>query len=353
MKPPSILITSVGTLVGKVILDSLEGRRAGLRVVGCDAASEAISLPRCDQGEVVPLTDAPGWDDAILALIQRESPFAVIPGRDGDVERLATLAERHPTLAAIFIGGSRAMAEVIGDKVRTAEFSFARGLPFAATVSSDHPEAARLARELVLRHGFPLIAKPRDGSGSLGVRILTEARHLDGALRRPGMAIQPYLDPSGPIELPTDAGLPLFWEVTEDRLHGVHFILGRDGKVLGRCGFRSRMVRGRCEELWACDDAVLLAVGDAFATAAAEAGWRGPLNIQAKRDAEGRWQVIELNGRFSGGTSSRRYFGFDEVRLVLNEWFGHPIIPTAHLTPVRRVVRQLADYPATNHPLPA
>jgi hypothetical protein len=177
------------------------------------------------------------------------------------------------------------------------------------------------------------------------VRILTEFRHLEKIIGRPGYVIQPLLDLAGPINLHVEDGIPLFWEVKEDRLHGVQFIIGRDGRVLGRCGFRSRMVRGRCEEIWACNDAELLRVGESYCAAATMSGWRGPLNIQAKLNAQGEWRVIELNGRFSGGTSSRLHFGFDEVRLVLDEWFGRPIIPPAKIAPVQRVVRQLADYP--------
>lgn len=38
-----ILITSVGSLVGQNILDSLEGRREGVRVIGVNSLAEAAS----------------------------------------------------------------------------------------------------------------------------------------------------------------------------------------------------------------------------------------------------------------------------------------------------------------------
>lgn len=66
--------------------------------------------------------------------------------------------------------------------------------------------------------------------------------------------------------------------------------------------------------------------------------------MQAKRDGSG-WKVIELNGRFSGGTSCRLHLGFDEVALLVNEWLGHATVPYSRVQPVSHVVRQLCDFP--------
>jgi hypothetical protein len=163
VKIPAILITAVGSLVGKVVLDSLEGRREGLRVVGCDVSPWAVNLSRCDAREVVAASGTPEWEDAILALVRRYKPFALIPGIDGDVNDLAGLAERHPEVASVFVGGSLDMAGVISSKLRTAAYSAVRGLSYAETLSTDHTDVDKLAREFIRHHGFPLIAKPDGG----------------------------------------------------------------------------------------------------------------------------------------------------------------------------------------------
>jgi biotin carboxylase len=173
MKKPCIIITAVGSLVGKVVLDTLDGRRDGLCVVGCDISMEAANLVRCDEQETVRASGTPAWEGSILDAVRRHRPFALIPGIDGDVLLLAKLAGQYREIATVFVGGSASMADVISYKSRTAAFSLERGLPFADTLSTDHPEARVLAKKFVMRHGFPLIAKPDDGSGSIGVRILT------------------------------------------------------------------------------------------------------------------------------------------------------------------------------------
>jgi hypothetical protein len=106
-------------------------------------------------------------------------------------------------------------------------------------------------------------------------------------------------------------------------------------------------VLGRVEEVWTYENEALFAVAHAFAVKAAQQGWRGPLNVQAKRaDAAGTcWKVIELNGRFSGGTSCRLHLGFDEVAMIINEWVGRPVVGQLNTVPVRHIIRELTDYP--------
>lgn len=345
MKQPRILLTSAGTLVGKVVLDALEGRRAGLHIVGCDASPKGANQGRCDSLHQVPLTGRDGWADAILSLVRSEQPDIVIPGRDDDVEELAVLALGHPELRRALLAGSAQVAHAISDKALTSEFAVRHSLAFAATVLTGLPESPAKAETLLRDHGFPLIAKPAKGSGSVGVRALLNTSHLEAAMASSGLVIQPFIGAPKDLGMPTDIGLPLFWEIPETSLHAVQYLIGRDGSILGQCAHRARMVRGRCEELWACDEPGLLAVTDAFARAAVADGWKGPFNVQAKRTHDGEWRVIELNGRFSGGTSSRRFLGFDEVALLVNHWLGSAVVPPSPVQPVRHVVRQLADYP--------
>jgi hypothetical protein len=344
MTTATILLTSAASLVGRAVLDALEGRRQALRIVGCSSLDGGPTLARLDACSLVPPTDHPDWEAALRRLVVLERPDVVIPGRDADVEALAALAERWEELGPLLMAGSSSMATVMGDKARSAEFARLRGLAFVPTVATDRSDAADAALALLAAHGFPLIAKPARGAGSLGVRVLTGHTHLAAALRRPGLVLQPFLEPPAALDLPED-GVPMFWEVPEDRLHAVQVLVGRDGARLGACAHRARMVLGRCEEVWACDDPALLALALAFADAFADEGWRGPLNVQAKRGADGDWQVVELNGRFSGGTSSRRHLGFDEVGILLESWLGRPVVPPTTAPAVRHVVRMLSDFP--------
>jgi carbamoyl-phosphate synthase large subunit len=348
-----VLVTSGGSLVGKVVLDCLDGRRhddhrGSLRLVACNSLEGEPQLARFDEVHQMPVTDSPQWAAAMAALVERLAPDVVIAGRDEDVAALAALAGEVPALERAFLGGSAAMATTFLDKAETAEFARRHGLAFADTVATDAPDAAAAAAGLLARHGFPLVAKPVRGCGSRGVKILTVPGHLQATLAIPGLVVQPFLDSPGPIDLCLDSGIPLFFDVPEDRLHAVQYAIDRDGRVLGRVAHRARMVRGRCEALWRMDDPELLAMADAVAAAAVAEGWRGPLNVQAKRAAGGGWQTIELNGRFSGGTSARLLLGFDEVTILVNCWVGREVVRPATCLPVRHVERVLHDVPCND-----
>lgn len=346
MRMKTVLVTSVGSLVGQGFLDALDGRRDGLRVVGCNSSADSPNSFRCDEAVLVPPVTDDGFAGALRLLMDEVQPDLVIPGRDPDIVHLAAMADEDEALRGVLLAGTGAMARMMDSKAGTARFSAGLGLPYVDSVDTDEADARARVEEMLGTHGLPLIAKPADGSGSMGVKALTSRGHVDAALGLAGHVIQPFLDaPRGGLGLSLDAGIPLFWEVPEDRLHGVQYILDRQGGVVGRIGFRSRMVRGRCEWLGACEDAGLMAAADSFARAVSAHGWRGPFNVQAKQDRHGAWRVIELNGRFSGGTSARRHLGFDEVGLAMNAWLGPGTIPPDLPRRARRVTRLACDFP--------
>lgn len=340
-EPSVVALTSVGSLVGQVVLDALEGRRESFRLIGCNTAPDNPNVFRCDRAYLVPPTNHPDYEEAIAEVMQRERADLVIPGRDPDILQLTQMAETDRPLPVL--GGTAAMAQVMADKAATARFCRSRSLPFVDSAETGKADSQVLVERLLGDHGFPLIAKPATGSGSEGVRVIAQREQIDGIVHEPGLLIQPFLDPPGELEPPDAAGTPLFWAVREDRLHAVQVLIAPNGDVGPSCTFKAEMVLGRCERLDLVDDPSLTAVALAFAEAASVEGWRGPFNVQAKKDRDGAWKVIELNGRFSGGTSARRHLGFDEVALVLNQWLGTTIAPATAPNGARTVIRQFTD----------
>ncbi len=340
-----ILLTSVGSLVAQGVLDVLDGRRATVHIIGCSSDPHAPDLSRCDEVHIVPPTESAAWAPDFLALAQQLKPALIIAGRDADVEAIALLGETVDEVARAFVGGRHEFAQVIGDKAASAAFSRLHGLPFVETVSTESTSVDADADRLVRDHGFPLIAKPGRGFGSRGVRVLLEPEDLAAALQVPGSVIQPFLDPPGELEPDHGPGFALFHEVPEDRWYAAQSLIGPAGESLGMLTFRARMVRGRVEELWTFENAELSTAALRFTEAAIGAGWIGPLNVQFKKDRLGGWQAIEINGRFTGGTSGRLHLGFDEVAIVVNAWTGRQVIGPAAYRPTDHVVRRFIDVP--------
>lgn len=347
MKQRTLLLTSVGSLLSQNILDALEGRRSGLRIIGANSLCEAAGNFRCDRAYLLPpAAEEQAYRQELASLIEREAVDLAIPGRDDDILALAQLRLDRPEWEARLLAGTLEAAQAMDDKVKSYAFAQASKLPFAWTISSDAPDAPQAAALMVARHGFPLIAKPRRGNGSRGVRILQTVAQLERNLARPGMAIQPMYDLDSDVGLDLGEGLPFFWGIPESRLYAAQMLIQRDGSVGPGIGFTIAMVAGRCERLTRCDDADLLATARAYAESIAAQGWRGPFNLELKRDSQQVLQAIEMNGRFTGGTSARRHLGFDELGLTLNHWLGDGTIPLAArpVGEVEVILKSLSDF---------
>lgn len=199
-----IAITSVGSLVGQNILDSLEGRREGIEVVGVNSVAAAAGNFRCDRAYLAPPASRSGeYLDRLAAVLNEEKPDLVLPGRDDDVLALARLKEAQGQGAPALPVGPAALAHVIADKAASLQFARRHDLPYVDSVPASEPDAvARLLR----RYGYPLVAKPRQGNGSRGVRVVFDdmQRAAVGAL--PDYLVQPYFEPEAELASWRDLG---------------------------------------------------------------------------------------------------------------------------------------------------
>jgi carbamoyl-phosphate synthase large subunit len=305
-----VLLTSAGSLLGRGILSTLEGRRQRLHLVGADLNPDSVGAQVCDEAIPLPPVDAPDFAESVLKAVDTYGIDLVIPGRDPD---LLALAGVDVPMA----GPSESLVAVTRDKWATAQWCASQGIPFAPTVATPVSSVPWTP---------PLIAKPRDGSGSLGVRVLLTPTQVARACATPGLIIQPFLDPPGELVPDLRDGVPLFWEVACRAEYGVQALIGPNSEMGPWFCFISEHRLGRNEWLAPCDEPSLGSFAAEVVPQLAVAGFRGPVNVQVRRSGS-QWQVIEINPRFSGGTSGRYLLGFDEVGWVLNRWLGEGTVP--------------------------
>lgn len=342
----SILITSVGSLVGQNVLDSLEHRRNNIKIIGTNSIAEAANNFRCDKSYLVEAAaEGDIYKNELVEIIEKEKPDLVIPGRDDDVIILAQLSNSMPEFKNHFIVGSEHFAEAMDDKVKSYLFARKYDLPFAPTVQSGVPAASEKIQSLINEFGFPFIAKPSKGNGSRGIWVVLNDKQLSEVIKQPDFSIQPYFDHPKSLEMDTRFGLPFFWEIQEHKLFAAQAIINKKMQIDSILGFISMMVGGKCVRMDKHNDPELIHLVRMFAEAAIKEGWRGPFNIQLKKDPKYGFQVIEMNGRFSGGTSARYYLGFDEVAITINDWIGEEVIPINRIPDgVKVVTKILSDF---------
>ena len=348
-KKYTLLITSAGSLVGQNIFDTIDGRREKFHITGLNTVIDNPVMFRSDEIFLCPPTKSAEYLPLLTSIIERIQPDFVLPGRDADVGVLAQLKMARKDLADKIPVGTPELADMMDDKAASARFAVANGLPFAQTVDSfgKNPQEIGMALKNI---GYPMIAKPRNGFGSNGVKYIEDEQqavrlsrlypdlYVFQSLIDPPAGFHAYLDQ---YKRDIEAGIPAFFQLPDDRQYAGQCMIGPEGNISDIICTKAYMVLGRCERSEAINHAHMEETVRQYASTMAAAGWVGPFNLQGRMGPNG-FTPIEMNGRFTGGTSSRSWMGFDEIRLLYLAFKGIDIGPMddrpAHpMGPIHRV----------------
>ena len=341
--PLRLLLLSAGSLTAQNVIQALGTRRERCVLIGTNSVADAAGNFRCDTVYLAPpAVSGADYIARVRDVIEIEHPDLVMPTRDDDVLALALLGEGASRHSPRLLTGSAAAARMVTDKLESARFAAKHGLPFAATAAD-----VRKALELAAAHGLPLIGKPRCGNGTRGVVLLRSAAEIERAFAsRSDLIAQPFLDAPADVHAltaPFEAGLPLFFSFPTAH-RSVQFVVGPDGIASRPFGALNAQVGGLGTQMTRLDDPELIDVGRAYARAVAAEGWKGPLNVQLKRDARRDLVAFEMNGRFGGATAGRALLGFDEVGEAVNRFLPEAGFPMVHACDSDTVQRYLRSY---------
>jgi carbamoyl-phosphate synthase large subunit len=267
------------------------------RIVATDADPLSVGLFRADVACTLPRADRDG--DGYLRLLEelalREGVQLVCPGSEVELVHLARHRERieRRTGARVVANAPEVLARLM-DKWTLTEALRARDLPAPETALGSDPDATRA---LLSRHGFPVIVKPRHGSGSRDLHLVRDAERLGLVLRLvPDAVVQEYLRPDD-----------------EEYTVGV-YRSPRQGTV-GQIAFRRKLSAGLTYRAEVVHDpeieSVCRRLADAFEL------W-GPINVQLRKTDQGV-RIFEVNPRFSSSAVMRAGFGFNEAELCLRD----------------------------------
>ena len=91
-----LLITSVGSLLGQNILDTIETRRSMIRVIGMNHTADNPRNFRCDKVYLVQGTETDQFYKEFTAIVEKENPDFILPARDGDSIFLSDYKSNRP-----------------------------------------------------------------------------------------------------------------------------------------------------------------------------------------------------------------------------------------------------------------
>ncbi|MFJ4224316.1 ATP-grasp domain-containing protein [Microbacterium sp. NPDC089695] len=308
--PARVLVTGAGGPAGVAVIRSLL-RRADLTVFAADMDGWAsgIYLVPPERRRLVP----PGRDDDFVAAIARmvhDDELDLVISTV-DVELVALAGRRDELSPAVLAAPSEQTLTTALDKVLLAESCESTGRSPRTVLAGD--------QALAVDWDFPVFAKPRQGAGSRGIRLVPDRAALEA--------------------LPVDEGL-----IVQDFLPGEEYSVDVIADAAGRVVAAVPRTRARV------DSGVAIAgrtVHDPelveTATLIAEAiGLVGVANVQLRRDAAGRAMLLEVNPRFPGALPLTIAAGVDIPSLVADMYLGIEL-PAA--VPFREVasVRFLED----------
>jgi carbamoyl-phosphate synthase large subunit len=326
LKTFKIFQLSVGSLLGQVMLDVLENRRAHVEVVGLNSIAEAPGNFRCDRVYLAPETaDQQAYLTRFKEILALEQPDLILPGRDEDVCFLSAFKAQNALWTKAIPSGNAKLAEKIIDKYDTFLWSQQQGLPFADSLLYRGNDPAAL-EPFMQRAGSVILAKPRKGFGSKGVFFMQSMADIEKMATANGeLLLQEYLGDPGflaPYFKAYSQGMPLFFQVPETQQFAAQGLIGPDGKIGDVFCSQSTMVLGRTERFCKYTSSALEQLFFHYARALRDGGWRGSVNVQAKPHATtGQWKAFELNLRMSGGTACRLELGFDEMHNLIQAFY--------------------------------
>lgn len=313
----NVLLTSSGSGVGEAIYKSLATSSMNTVIVATDISSFNSGAFRCDKAYTIVSPQDQRYTQQIIDICVRQQIDVVLSGSDTELEKLAEL-KAEKTLDSVIVVGTPEAVRICRDKRQTCDFYRTRNLPFVDTVLFDG------IGKIIRDHGFPILAKPTGGSGSVGVKVLMDQKELDDLENKDDYIFQEYLlSENWPVSkagLTREDVMKSGTLVQKDEI-SIQVLLGQNRDILGTFMSRNVLKFGMPTKIYPFVSDEYEDVARRMALCLADIGMIGPVNLQCKITDRGP-VFFEINPRFTGITSVRATLGFKEVEAVL----GHMLL---------------------------
>lgn len=284
----SVLVTGAGGPAAIAVMRSLFADPS-IRLIAADMDPWAAGLylvPPADR-VLVPAGADRGFARTLLALCRPAAVDIVVPTVDAELRPLAAARDAFRSAGVELMLAPAGALELILDKL-----ALARHCRDVVAVPRTEPLGAAVDPQ---SWTYPVVVKPRSGSGSRDIRILHSAPELAAVTRSEELLVQEYL-PGDEYSIDVFADRPGHVVAAVPRLRA---------KVDSGISVAGRTVR----------DAELEHFGAAVAAAT---GLTFIANVQAKRDSAGRPALLETNPRAPGSLALTIASGVDMPRLAMD-----------------------------------
>ena len=290
-----VLVTGAG---GPAAIAAMKSLRADesveLLAADMDPWAAGLYLVPEPARTLIPAGAAADFTEVLLARCRALGAHVVLPTVDAELRPLAGAQPRFAAHGIQLLLAPAAALDVILDKL-----ALARHCQGVVRVPRTEPLGAGTDPS---SWSYPVVVKPRSGSGSRGFLVVGSAAELTALTGQPGLLVQEYLP---------------------GEEYSIDVLANAAGRVIASVPrLRARVDSGVSVGGRTVHDPELESFGRAVAEAT---GISYVANVQAKRDAAGRPALLEVNPRMPGTLGLTIASGVDMPRLALDSLRGRPV----------------------------
>jgi carbamoyl-phosphate synthase large subunit len=296
--PLRVLVTGAGGPAAIAAMKSLRAEES-VQLIAADMDPWAAGLYLTPERTLVPAGAAPDFTAVLLDRCRTLGVDVVLPTVDAELQPLARAREEFAAAGVALLLAPAAALDVILDKLTLAEHC-------AGVVRVPRTELFGPSLDPA-GWTYPVVVKPRRGSGSRGVVIVDSAAELAALDRSPNFIEQ---------------GL-IVQEFLPGEEYSVDVLADAAGQVIASVPrLRARVDSGVSVGGRTVHDAEIEWFGRAVAQAT---GVTYVANVQCRRTAEGIPALLEVNPRMPGTLGLTIASGVDMPRLALAALLGRPV----------------------------
>lgn len=294
----NILILNAGTRNMLIQYFKQECKKEA-QIIVTDSYELAPALYEADKGYVTKRWDETGYWDEIDEICDKENIGLILSLIDPELELLATQQRRFEKKGIIVNIGNEETIKTTFDKFKTLEFIRAHDYPWIRSYIS-LPKAMDAIKRGELN--FPVVVKPRKGSGSTGVEMVYSVERLEQIITEGSdMLIQEYM-----------SGQEIGADVYVDLITGEVVSIFTKKKLKMRSGETDKSVSFKDEKL--------LLMLTKFVK---EFDLKGVNDIDLFEKG-GEYYISEINPRFGGGYLHAFATGVNFPKYLINNMQGIP-----------------------------
>lgn len=302
----NVLITSAGRrdYLVEYFRTALDG--SGI-VVAADTSPDASALATADVGTVVPPLGHPDYLATLFAIVRTQRIGLLLTVNDDDALVLCHHADAFRDLGCMPMLPSPAVVNLAMDKLQFGSYCRVMGIAHPTTYTTIEDALQAVARG---RGRFPMVVKPRFGSGSRCTHIVHDEAELHAAFRLAHSELRRLV----PAESTDAHRHVLVQQFVEGAEYGLDVVNGPEGWYVATLARRKLAMRhGETDKAITVEDEQLTRLGEQLSSGLRHVGC---LDCDVIRQGD-TCVVLDVNPRIGGGYPFMHEAGADLPRAYL------------------------------------